>query len=82
MAAAEETIVGGQGGGMCGFEHQVMCFVDQRLLFLCELSPQQEHHIFPLFGYFAYGHIGEFGPADAGMTHGFIGPYGERGVEQ
>ena len=67
---------------MCCSEHKVFCLVHEDLFFLGELTPEEEYHVF--FGCRDFGDhgIGEFGPADLGVAHGFVGAYGQRGVEE
>jgi len=80
--AAEESFVGGEGRGVGGPEDEMFCFVDEGLFFLREFAPEEEDGVFFLRRDLCDDGVGEFGPADLGVAHGFVGPNGEGGVEE
>lgn len=82
MAASEESLVGTKRGGVGRFEDEVFGLVDEDLFFLGELAPEEEDDMFFAGRHLRDHGIGELGPADLGVAHGFIGAYGERGIEE
>jgi len=56
--------------------------VDEGLLLLCELPPQEEYGILFQGRDLFYDGMGEFGPADLGVAHRFVRPHGEGRVQQ
>ena len=82
MAAPEEPLVGTKRGGVGRFEDEMFGLVDEDLFFLGEFAPKEEDDVFFACRYLRDHGIGELGPADLGVAHGFVGADGERGVEQ
>mmetsp|Transcript_11027 Transcript_11027/g.68032 ORF Transcript_11027/g.68032 Transcript_11027/m.68032 type:complete len:217 (-) Transcript_11027:431-1081(-) len=82
VLAPEEPPVRREPGRMHGFKHVVLGGIDELLLGLCMLSPEQEDHPLAFLGDSADGRIGEFFPSLLGMGIGFSGSHREHGVEQ
>ena len=82
VLAPEEPLVGGKGGGVGGFEHQVFGGVDQDLFFLRKFTPEHEYYILFEGRYFGDDGVGELGPANFSVAHGFVGPDRQRCVEE
>ncbi len=82
MAAPEEPLVCTKRGWVGGFKDEVFGLVDQDLLFLSEFAPKKKYDVFFAGRYLRDHGIGELGPADLGVAHGFVGADSERSVEQ
>src|SRR5688572_27428275 len=82
MPAAEKTVVGRVGARVCCFQHQVFCFVDERLLFLRKLSPKQKDHVLFQCRDLFDDCMCKFCPTDLCMAHGFAGTHCKRSVEE
>ena len=82
MLAAEEAMIGGQGAGVCGSQHQMLGVLDQGLFRLGVVAPEQEHHrFFPLIQQ-PDDIIGELLPAFALVGIRLSGTDGQHGVQQ
>jgi len=82
MFAAEEAFVGAEWGGVRGFEDEMFGLVDEYLFFLREFAPEEVDEMLFLGRNLRDDGVGEFGPADLGVAHGFVGADGEGGVEE
>ena len=82
VAVAEEAVVGGEGRGMGGGEHQVLAAVYEGAFALGVSSPEDEDEVFFPVGQQADDAVGKGLPAVALVRACLVGAYGEGGVEQ
>ena len=82
VAVAEETVVGGEGRGMGGGEHQVLAAVYEGAFALGVGSPEDEDEVFFPVGQQTDDAVGKGFPTVALVRACLVGAYGEGGVEQ
>ena len=80
VVAEPAAAVGGQGGGMYAFQHQVLVGVDEGPFALRIRTPQQENQMFLFLGDGPDDCIGEGLPAFVLVRACLMRPDGERGV--
>ena len=81
MHAEPTASVGGERGGMHGFQHEVSIRVDERPFALGIIPPQHEHEMFFSFGQQANHGVRERFPTFILVGTGLMGTHGQRGVE-
>ena len=82
MAAAEEAVVGRQGRGVHGLEHEVLRVRDQLPLAARVAAPEQEDDRLRPVVELADDCVGELRPAQILVAVGLPAPDGQGGVEQ
>ena len=82
VAASEEAVRGGEGGGMGAFQNQVAGRIGHDALLLGVVAPQHVHDLLLVGGDGADHGVREGFPSLAGMRGGAVGTDGQHRVEQ